>query len=440
LHSSIANDYIDASRMLIDHGSEVDVAESEGNTPLHKATMKNFIECIELLRSFGASPWIRNKAVRNRRCAGVYRLMMHARAQGKTCVDIARDGNQQEALQALMSSPLPRSYWNPNTPGDAPPSTPKAAASAITQAQKAASRGSLTTVPLPATPATPSTPSNSTPAAMAPTLPTPGASAVSSTVASLQANAEKAAALARPVSSTLQTTAAGTAASPTASATSSLASTVAAATAVASKAKPASPVAAVGNNSPQSSPMPSRPGSKQAAPGVARAQSSGTSATATAAATGDSAALDILAIAGVRQVTVYAFVAARPDELSFGANEPLTQFKRYDDGWCLGEHNGLVGMYPAKYARLELRPQHIVVDTASRVSGTAAASATPATNATTAQTPSSASSSVTASAATSTGAFALSNEHVRAAHAVLSPSEVRVFGNRMREVRSRFHS
>ena len=65
----MANDYIEASRLLIACGSEIDVAEAEGNTPLHKATQKNFIEMIELLRSFGANPWTRNKAVRDLSCA-----------------------------------------------------------------------------------------------------------------------------------------------------------------------------------------------------------------------------------------------------------------------------------------------------------------------------------------------------------------------------------
>lgn len=70
---------------------------------------------------------------------------------------------------------------------------------------------------------------------------------------------------------------------------------------------------------------------------------------------------------GVRHVTLYQFDATRPDELSFRPDQPILVLKRYDDGWCLGELNGLVGMFPAKYARLELRPQHVDSSGAERL-------------------------------------------------------------------------
>ena len=61
---------------------------------------------------------------------------------------------------------------------------------------------------------------------------------------------------------------------------------------------------------------------------------------------------------GVPHRTLYDFKGSRPDELTFKANEQVLVLKRFDDGWLLGEHEGLVGMFPAKYALLETMPRH----------------------------------------------------------------------------------
>ena len=61
---------------------------------------------------------------------------------------------------------------------------------------------------------------------------------------------------------------------------------------------------------------------------------------------------------GVPHRTLYDFQATRPDELTFSANESVLVLKRFDDGWLLGEHEGLVGMFPAKYVLLETMPRH----------------------------------------------------------------------------------
>jgi len=119
LHSAVSNDFPDASRILIEAGCGVDLAENEGNTPLHKATQKDFVECIELLRSYGANQWTRNKS-------------------GQSSVDIARDNKLTEALQALMSVPLPKSHWTgvPDDDVRRSPTRLKSAASAVTQVQQ----------------------------------------------------------------------------------------------------------------------------------------------------------------------------------------------------------------------------------------------------------------------------------------------------------------
>jgi ankyrin repeat protein len=80
---------------------------------------------------------------------------------------------------------------------------------------------------------------------------------------------------------------------------------------------------------------------------------------AEAAASNEQSVLDkILAQPGVPHRTLYHFTGTRPDELTFMANQPILVLKRFDDGWCLGEHNDLIGMFPVKYAVIETRPRH----------------------------------------------------------------------------------
>ena len=67
---------------------------------------------------------------------------------------------------------------------------------------------------------------------------------------------------------------------------------------------------------------------------------------------------ELFAKPGVPHRTLYDFVASRPDELTFAANQQVLVLKRFDDGWLLGEHEGLVGMFPAKYVLLETMPRH----------------------------------------------------------------------------------
>jgi hypothetical protein len=144
-----------------------------------------------------------------------------------------------------------------------------------------------------------------------------------------------------------------------------------------------------------------------------------------------------LAQPGVPHRTLFDFVGTRPDELTFTANKPILVLKRFDDGWCLGEHNDLLGMFPAKYAVLDTRPRQsqtqLVVGSKAASAPSAAASppppaAAPAAPAAAQAAPAAAAppSAMTAMEAMSGTSFASSDTRVVAGHKLVRESEAAV--------------
>jgi hypothetical protein len=140
----------------------------------------------------------------------------------------------------------------------------------------------------------------------------------------------------------------------------------------------------------------------------------------------------ILTQPGVPHRTLYHFTGTRPDELTFMANQPILVLKRFDDGWCLGEHNDLIGMFPVKYAVIETRPRHshttlvvgnqskpLLSENAAPPSVTVPVVVPPPQAAPPPATPT----ALSATQATSNTPFARSDPRVVAAHRIVNESE-----------------
>lgn len=77
------NGHVKTMQVLLDNDAPVDACDRNMTTPLHHAAMKGYVDGINLLLNYEASISLEN-------------------AQGKNCLDLAVEANQQEACMALI--------------------------------------------------------------------------------------------------------------------------------------------------------------------------------------------------------------------------------------------------------------------------------------------------------------------------------------------------
>ena len=85
LHSSVASHSLDITRVLLEHGADVNAVQQDGYTPLLEAAQAGELEILELLLQYGADP-------------------LGRREDGQTALDLARQEGHSDIVARLTAS------------------------------------------------------------------------------------------------------------------------------------------------------------------------------------------------------------------------------------------------------------------------------------------------------------------------------------------------
>lgn len=85
LHSSVASHSLDITRVLLEHGADVNATQQDGYTPLLEAAQSGELEILELLLQYGADPLAR-------------------REDSRTALDLARQEGHSDIVARLSGS------------------------------------------------------------------------------------------------------------------------------------------------------------------------------------------------------------------------------------------------------------------------------------------------------------------------------------------------
>ena len=82
LHFAASKGCVEVARLLLEHGADPNAQDKSGKTPLHVAAFNGHVDVVRLLLEYGADPSIRNR-------------------DGKTPLDLARESGHREVVSLI---------------------------------------------------------------------------------------------------------------------------------------------------------------------------------------------------------------------------------------------------------------------------------------------------------------------------------------------------